>query len=408
MPLTLPTRPPTGLHRTARGGSPRVLRLAGALLVALVLGWLPVAQAMLIDSGDGTGNTTAPAADPGFDNVGATSTNLTAVYVRNGWVLTANHVGDQPVILSGVTYQPLAGSGVRFTNPDATQADLLAYKLQTKPPLPDLAIASAPPTPNTVITMIGNGFGRGAATSWMGVNGYFWLGVRDVRWGTNRITQTAQIILDTQAFTTTFDSGPTPGSQHEADIVNGDSGGAAFVGSGASAELIGILFARGAFEGQPASTSLYGNVGIIADLHAYRSDILALIDQPDCDDGLDNDMDGLADYPADPGCTSASDGSERELTLACDNEIDDDGDGTIDLEDGGCTGPDDTDERGAPWECDNGADDDLDTFSDFPDDPGCLHPTGLYELAAPEPGFGGGLIAGVLALGAASRRARRR
>ena len=73
---------------------------------------------------------------------------------------------------------------------------------------------------------------------------------------------------------------------------------------------------------QPTNTSLYGNVGVIVDLFAYRSDILAVIDQPDCDDGLDDDGDGLVDYPADPGCTSPTDTSEREATLACDNELD--------------------------------------------------------------------------------------
>ena len=64
----------------------------------------------------------------------------------------------------------------------------------------------------------------------------------------------------------------------------------------------------------------------------------------------------------------------------------------------------DDDERGAPFECDNGVADDLDGFVDYPDDPGCLHPTNLYELPAPEPGFGIGLALSALGLGEASRR----
>ena len=378
--------------------------LCAVLGVAILVSALPVG-AVLIDTGDGSGNTTPPTNDPGFDNVGVTSTNLSAVYLRNGWVLTANHVGEKPVTFLGTTYEPIVGSVVQFQNPDSTLADLIAFKLQTRPQLPDLAITDQAPSTNDPITVIGNGRNRGAATSWNGIDGYTWGTGRAKRWGTNRIEQTNQVSLDTQSFRIEFDAS---GSQHESDIVTGDSGGAAFIGSGTSAELVGILFARAGFANQPTNTSLYGNVGMIADLFAYRSDVLAVIDQPDCDDGLDDDGDGLVDYPADPGCTSPTDTSEREATLACDNEFDDDGDGTIDLEDPGCTDPGDTDERGPLYECDNGLDDDLDTFADFPNDSGCLHPTNLYELPAPEPAVGWPLALGTLSLASAARRRRTR
>jgi len=48
-----------------------------------------------------------------------------------------------------------------------------------------------------------------------------------------------------------------------------------------------------------------------------------------CANGIDDDGDGRVDL-ADPGCTSASDPSERG-TAACDNGVDDDGDGGIDF-----------------------------------------------------------------------------
>jgi len=57
-----------------------------------------------------------------------------------------------------------------------------------------------------------------------------------------------------------------------------------------------------------------------------------------CEDGLDNDGDGLEDYPRDPGCRSFTDDSDRDPN-----------------------GP----------ECDNGIDDDLDGQSDYPNDPEC-------------------------------------
>ena len=331
---------------------------------------------------------------------------LSAVYARNGWVLTANHVGLGSFWLNNVTYQAVPGSLVRFDNTNGTLADLIAFKLTTRPPLTDITIADAAPTVNTLVTVIGYGADRGTATSWMGVNGWTWSGSRSMRWGTNRIASVGDVALDTQTFRIIFDDIPNPPpGQHEADIVFGDSGGGAFTGSGASAKLVGILFAHASFVGQPASTSLYGNAGLISDLFAYRSDILATIDRPDCNDGLDEDGDGMVDFPADPGCSSASDSSERSSALVCDNGIDDDLDGLTDYpNDPGCLIGADISERGAAFQCDNGLDDDLDARTDFPNDPGCLHPTNPIE--APEPGALGLLGSGVLALAVFAPRRR--
>ncbi len=50
-----------------------------------------------------------------------------------------------------------------------------------------------------------------------------------------------------------------------------------------------------------------------------------------CDDGIDNDRDGLIDYAGgDPGCDSPEDDSEKSTTYECDDGIDNDGDGLID------------------------------------------------------------------------------
>lgn len=369
-----------------------------------MLAWAPAAVAVLIDSGDGTGNVTPPPVDPGFANVGATDNGLSAVYVRNGWVLTANHVGERAVTFAGTSFLPVSGSRVRFANPDGSLADLIAYKLTERPALPDLLIGNEELFPGQDVLLVGNGRNRGGATSFMGIGGYDWGAGRTIRWGTNEVSDIALVELDTQAFRTTFDDLPgNPPGAHEADLVNGDSGGAAFSGSGPTARLIGILFARGGFAGQSASSSIYGNIGLVADLARYRSDILAVIDQPDCDDGLDDDGDGLVDYPDDPGCGSLGDDSEREPLLTCDNGLDDDGDGLVDMADPGCIHPTDLNERGAIYACDNGLDDDGDAFADYPDDPECVGPTGISEV--PEPGFLAGLLAGALLL--ATRATRR-
>ncbi len=374
------------------------------LVSSLLASWPITATAVLIATGDGTGNTTAPAADPGFANVGDLS-GRTGVYVRNGWVLTASHVGAGSIVLGGVSYDPIPGSAFRFGNPDGSEADLLAFKLQERPPLPELLITNDPAAVGTLITIIGRGRNRGAPTTWMGQDGWSWGPGAAIRWGTNRIAQTGNFSLDTETFWTLFDDlpGSAPG-QHEADLVSGDSGGAAFVGSGPSAELVGILIGRATYGEQPASTSVYGNAGIIADLHAYRDEVLSLIDRPDCDNGIDDDGDGYADYPDDAGCSSATDTRERDARLTCDNTIDDDLDGLTDDEDPGCADPADPSERGALFGCDNGIDDDGDLLVDFPDDDGCLHPTNLVE--APEPALPLSIALGLAGLSALARGRR--
>jgi hypothetical protein len=66
---------------------------------------------------------------------------------------------------------------------------------------------------------------------------------------------------------------------------------------------------------------------------------------PACSNGLDDDGDGLIDHPADPGCTSAADLSEKDGRLFCDDGLDNDGDGWTDysitpsLRDPGCRDP---------------------------------------------------------------------
>jgi len=67
-----------------------------------------------------------------------------------------------------------------------------------------------------------------------------------------------------------------------------------------------------------------------------------------------------------------------ELTIACDDGLDDDGDGLVDLADPGCTGPADDDERGTTA-CDDGLDNDGDGFVDVAEDRGCASAFGVKE-----------------------------
>jgi hypothetical protein len=98
-----------------------------------------------------------------------------------------------------------------------------------------------------------------------------------------------------------------------------------------------------------------------------------------CADGVDNDLDGLADS-GDPGCSSSEDNDEHGTAL-CDDGIDNDGDGLADYKvngtgDPGCNSPTDNREQNPqPKACNDGLDNDGDGLIDWKrngtGDPGC-------------------------------------
>jgi hypothetical protein len=354
-----------------RAAGPGLFVVLAFLVVQLSsMAFAPGARAVLIAGPDGTINTTAPSPDPGFANVGRI-VNFTGVYLGNGWVITAFHVAENPIVLEGSTYDPVPGSSVRLTTSDGDDSDLRLFKLVERPPLPDVVLPSSALSRNEDLVLIGNGLNRSNAFApgdpW---EGWHAGGGRTIRWGTNQaerrnLTIQAPAGVYTQGFSTVFDQlSPPNADDPEAQAVNGDSGGPVFAWNGNTPELVGLLFAVNQEDGQPTNSAAFGNEAFAADVYRYRDQILDVITQPECDNGLDDDGDGVADHPNDPGCDDAIDDSELSESL----------------------------------ECDNGADDDGDLLIDFPADPGCDDLLDPSEV--PEPGLALGLAFGSLMLGA--------
>jgi hypothetical protein len=117
---------------------------------------------------------------------------------------------------------------------------------------------------------------------------------------------------------------------------------------------------------------------------AVRVSSIATAPEPppaECSDGADNDGDGLADFPDDPGCADAADLSEHAPDLPCDDGAHNDADGLADYPaDPGCFGPT------FPMEdppCDDGLDNDGDLLIDFGSDPYCEAPWFMFEGPLP-------------------------
>lgn len=272
-------------------------RVAAAAIAALFLHG--AAPGVVVDRLGG-GNTSAPADDRGWANVGAIG-NATGVYVGGGWVLTANHVGSGNFTLAGTTYTVVAGTGRRLTNNGvagkSVLTDLYLFQVAGRPAVPSLSIPAASAAVGESVTMIGRGRSQSTTlTQWTvntSVTPWTWSvsppatspnaagftttsAARVKSWGTNTVDGAGWFNAGSDVFgvATTFDDATSP---DEGQVVAGDSGGGVFVQRGGKWALTGIIIAAGLFPNQPSNTAVYGNASYMADLSFYREQIGAIV-----------------------------------------------------------------------------------------------------------------------------------
>jgi hypothetical protein len=258
----------------------RVALASLALVIAMPVG------AVLIDGADGDANT-APFPFQVLDHVG-TRGALSAVYLGNGVVLTAAHVGPGSVAFSGAVYPYVPGTEVRLQNQDGTYADLLMFEIYPRPDLPGVAIATARPTYSSLLLIAGNGFDRGSVLWWdpngasaPGMTaGYHWDGTSHLRWGTNHVElDPGYRVFNTEAFGSEFTAGQL---SPEAQAAVGDSGGAAFSQPDLLGwRLSGVILGISQYSGQPANTTFFGQRTYYADLAYYRDQLVDAVELPE-------------------------------------------------------------------------------------------------------------------------------
>jgi hypothetical protein len=292
------------------------------------------APAVIISSGNGNNDSASLIADggpggpnlPGFVNVGSSGANGASVtYLGNGWLLAAGHASvnsGTPVLLGGNSYTVDDSSITFLTNPDNSLADLKLVRLTTDPGLPQITsnlISST--TPNGRQIMIGNGFQRGDATFWNvdtmqdpwqwteqsppatpgpdDYAGFKTITNHSIRWGENEVDSTGLFQFTytdgngdphfVHAYSTQFDDETYTGVaplEHEAQLSNGDSGGAVFTLVNGQWQLGGIMVAQSVFSGQPPlgnpyfPHTVFGNDALIVDLSFYRDQIIAIVPEP--------------------------------------------------------------------------------------------------------------------------------
>lgn len=266
-------------------------------------------EAVVVASGGP--NNTAPGRQPFFNNVGVIG-SASAIYLGDGWVMSANHVaGSLPasVNFGGTAYTTQAGSFQRLENPTHSPTltlytDIVLFRLDSSPALPSVSLALSTPTVGSQVMMIGNGRTQAATrTYWdrtvipgsandtwvettealSNISGFQTTGTQEVRWGEN-LVNAEQFIIDVGqgdviSFSTGFDAA---GLTHEAQGVSGDSGGAVFSYDGSAWSLSGMMYAVSTYENQPggATTAVFGVETAIADIASYRTQILNVIPEP--------------------------------------------------------------------------------------------------------------------------------
>ncbi|MBN1942359.1 MAG: trypsin-like serine protease [Phycisphaerae bacterium] len=272
----------------------RIRLVVGSVVVLLVT---MSAQAVIIRGGDGSGNTAAPLDDPGWANVGRRGVG-SAVYLGNGWVLTAAHVGAGTVQFGGEDFDARAGSAVRLhdpSNPDVL-VDLMMFQIDGAPEgAESLSISSTTPAGGTDVIGIGYGRNRQEESTWWNSSwqqetgspryrGFEYDEGRTKRWGENDIDVGGFKVNAgwgaTWALRMDFDRfGGQGGNEFQA--ADGDSGGGLFSFNGSEWELCGLMMAVGIYGSQPDETAVFGDYTYAVDLSRYYDQLTTVMAMPE-------------------------------------------------------------------------------------------------------------------------------
>lgn len=283
------------MHRSAR-----MMRFLALACCAWGASGLGTSWGVVVSSPYDAPTLVAPASDPGWANVARLS-NASSVYLGNGWMITANHVGQTSVKFDdGRVFNVVPGSQTTLSDPTgfATGSpDLRMFRLLDDPGLPSITVASNRPANGANVIMIGYGVNRDktplgwevsgttlASSVWKPVTlphasaiGFNLLTSSQKRWGANQISANDTFANNTLVFPTVFHD---YGSILSGQATVGDSGGGVFSQVGGQWQLVGIMDSVLPIANQPSNTVVYGQSTYSVDIAYYSSQILAILGRP--------------------------------------------------------------------------------------------------------------------------------
>lgn len=292
---------------------------SGILSLACLGAWATEAAAVVIAGGGP--NTSPPLDDPGFAYVGQVG-NSSGVYLGNGWVLTANHIGGtfSSFTVGSTTYSsvnPVPNSSsdnadnfrLHAVGDPSDKIDLRLFRV-TVPTGSGLSFLSPLKLPTQNLSVGENGvmIGRGRGQTSTSISTWYvdvdtlpftWYtspvpGVTDaiaqgypvggdstraVRWATNSV--------ESLSVQNPVGDGPLDGFFIDFDNVLNeglavihDSGSPFFIKRGGTWQIVGIAHALYTFSGQPANTAIFGNQNFYSNLFAFAPQFAELIPEP--------------------------------------------------------------------------------------------------------------------------------
>jgi hypothetical protein len=208
---------------------------------------------------------------PFWKNVGQIDRS-SGIYLGNGYVLTAAHVGSGPFrTVDGKSYPAEPKSEKYFKNYDGSLADLCLFRIKfnTTDPIatwPSIPLTTMPPHKGTPVILVAGG--AGAITSG---RRFAWSDDYQVRWGLNSIEKIYSVPMPTSRFASFGFGTKFEKTGGRCQAAPGDSGGAAFHFNAVAKrwELAGVIVAVDSRFG----AAEYGNQTYIADPALFRREL---------------------------------------------------------------------------------------------------------------------------------------
>jgi hypothetical protein len=252
--------------------------------------------AVFVATGTPNANTSSPADDRGWSSMGIYN-GAGAVYLGNGWFVTARHLGTASTVkLDSVNYAVNSATWTSVTNSDGSYVDMRLFQVSDPGAIsaPGIQVNTSALSEGESLTMIG--YGRNVSSIATNTyNGGLQTQVRyyegttsQMKWGYNQISgfsnqfESVGFGFFSDVFATTLSSG-------SAQALDKDSGGGVFVYDGVSGTYVLAGLMIGAVRYQDGNgifaVTDTGNPGInsrtyAVDLSAYSDQINQVIPEP--------------------------------------------------------------------------------------------------------------------------------